>query len=116
MNHNVARKKDKKLFSFSAKYPYVLTLAARIAATAATIFTIFVKLLNIFAFLCSVAIFSFFSFSCSAKMDKGLLADIQKGKKLKKTVTNDRSAPMIGCKYTERLLVHIGVYQLTGRC
>ena len=31
-----------------------------------------------------------------AEMDGDLLKQIQKGKKLKKTVTNDRSAPQIG--------------------
>lgn len=31
-------------------------------------------------------------------MDSALLSQIQKGKKLKKTVTNDRSAPVIARK------------------
>ena len=37
----------------------------------------------------------------SGGKDRGaLLGDIHKGMKLKKTVTNDRSAPVVGSKYS----------------
>lgn len=40
----------------------------------------------------------FFSYFYLYIMDSALLSQIQKGKKLKKTVTNDRSAPVIARK------------------
>lgn len=42
-----------------------------------------------------------------------LLSDISKGKKLKKTVTNDRSAPILDSKWKKLFSTEIVVYDLT---